>query len=208
MLRSKKYNLYKHKGLNYLFDICTTEYNDCILIEDYMNDIIIKKNDNYELIKETILEPYILKLNNILLIHIRDDFIKDFEFLYKKSNKYTFDIYETSYQDLKEDTYIKIYHVFCVSKKLTKDINYESFLRANDSDKKYVCLSLFYGPNLIVNRRFDVTSEQDKFQAKYKFVKSIGKGIVDNSIRSFIKIMINLVNSYQDMLPPHYLKIN
>lgn len=216
MLRSKKYNTYKHVGLNHLFDFCVdepipqhTDDSDGILIDDYMRNLIINSNDHYDLVKETILEPYILKLHNILLIHLNYDVIREFEFLYKKSNKHVFDIYETSHPHMREDdTYIKTYHIFCVSQKLSDDINYMSFLKTNDSDKKYSCLSLFYGPCLIVNRRFDITCEHDKYKSKYKYVKSIGRGKVDESIRSFIKVMINMTNEYQKILPPHYLKMN
>lgn len=218
MLRSKKYNACKHFGLNHLFDFCVdepisqnnenSEDADRVIIDNYMNNLIIKQNNNYELVKETILEPYILKLYDILLIHVTKDVIKEFEFLYKKSNKHVFDIYETSQPHMRDDKYIKMYHIFCVSKKISNEINYMSFLKTNDSDKKYSCLSLFYGPCLIVNRRFDITSEHDRYNSKYKYVKSIGRGEVDNSIRSFIKLMIKMSNEYQNMLPPHYLKIN
>lgn len=215
MLRSKKFNILKHIGLNSLFDFCTEDQSDSKLIlnpQDIYEDMLIKSNNvnehSYELIKEVSMEPYIFKLNDVLLIHIKDNLIDDFEFLYKKSQKYVFDIYETTLPNLKEESNIKMYHVFCISKKLTTDINYMSFLSANDSDKKYYCLSLFYGPCLIVNRRFDITCEQDKYKSKYKYLKTIGKGNIDNSIRDFIKFIINMTNEYQKMLPPHYLKIN
>jgi hypothetical protein len=218
MLRSKKFNVLKHIGLNSLFDFCTEDHLESKMelnTKDIYDDITIKSNDThdtheykYELIKEVVMEPYIFKLNDILLIHIKDNLIDDFEFLYKKSQKYVFDIYETTLPNLKEESYIKMYHVFCISKKLLSNVNYMSFLRANDSDKKYYCLSLFYGPCLIVNKRFDITCEQDKYESKYKYLKTIGKGKIDNSIRSFVKFIIDMTNEYQKMLPPHYLKIN
>lgn len=213
MLRSKKYNIYKHIGLNYLFDFCTDESSgvDTEMTndkDDFTMNEVIKETDKYELIKETILEPYILILKNMLIIHIKDNLIHEFEYLYKKSKKYVFDIYETIHPHMREESSIKMYHIICVSKKLTKDINYMSFLKANDSDKKYTCLSLIYGPCLIANRRFDITSEVDKYQAKYRFIKTIGRGIVDTSLRYFIQNMIKMVNEYQTILPPHYLKIN
>jgi hypothetical protein len=209
MLKSKKFNIIKHIGINDLFDNYTDMPNKYILDKDkYTLDIDIKCKDEYDIVKETILEPYILKLKDSLLIHIKDNLIDDFEFLYKKSNKYVFDIYETSLPHLKEsDEYIKMYHVFCVSQKLDNS-TYTSFLRANDSDKKYYCLSLLYGPCLIVNKRFDVTSEFDKYQSKYKYIKSIGQGRVNNNIRGFTKFIIKMLNEYQGTLPPHYLKIN
>lgn len=214
MLRTRKYNIYKHIGLNYLFN-CVDDTFDSNISRyslnntEYMSNMTIKDASDYEVIKEIISESYILKLNDILLIHLKDNVVKEFEFLYKKSKKYVFDIYETSLPSLKhEDTYIKTYHIFCVSKKLSNDINYMSFLHTNDSDKKYSCLSLFYGPCLIVNRRFDITSEQDKHKSQYKFIKTIGKGDVDYSIRNFIKSMISMIGTYQKFLPPHYLKLN
>jgi hypothetical protein len=73
MLRCKKYNIYKYSGLNHLFDFCVDEPisnnsddADCILIDDYMNNMVIKSTNKYELVKETILEPYILKLPDVL----------------------------------------------------------------------------------------------------------------------------------------------
>jgi hypothetical protein len=203
MLRSKKYNLLKHIGINDIFDTGTVE----IINDECIENMDIRVTDNYHLIKELVLEPYILKLKDILLIHIKDELVKDFEFLYKKSRKYVFDIYETSHPDLKEESYIKMYHIFCVSKNIG-DTNYIRFLEANDSDKKYHLLSLLYGPSILVNRRFDITSEVDKFNAKYKFLKTIGKGNVNTSLRGFINTMIKMTNEYQDTLPPHYLKIN
>jgi hypothetical protein len=214
MLRSKKFNIFKHMGLNELFDVCTEDnfnYNSIysmVLKNNYVNNVDIRVTSNYKLVKEVMLEPYILKLNDVLLIHIKENLLDDFEFLYKKSNDYVFDIYETSHPNLKDDSYITMYHVFCVSKKLQDIFNYMSFLRSNDSDKKYSCLSVFYGPCLLVNKRFDITSEVDKYNSKYKYLKTIGKGEVNNYVRSFIKSMINMANKYQDMLPPHYLKIN
>jgi hypothetical protein len=201
-------------GLNELFDVCTEDnfnYNSIysmVLKNNYVNNVDIRVTSNYKLVKEVMLEPYILKLNDVLLIHIKENLLDDFEFLYKKSNDYVFDIYETSHPNLKDDSYITMYHVFCVSKKLQDIFNYMSFLRSNDSDKKYSCLSVFYGPCLLVNKRFDITSEVDKYNSKYKYLKTIGKGEVNNYVRSFIKSMINMANKYQDMLPPHYLKIN
>ena len=203
MLRSKKYNILKHIGINDIFDTGTVE----IINDECIENMDIRVTDKYQLIKEIVLEPYILKLKDILLIHIKDELVKDFEFLYKKSSKYVFDIYETSHPDLKEESYIKMYHIFCVSKNIG-DTNYIRFLEANDSDKKYHLLSLLYGPSILVNRRFDITSEVDKFNAKYKFLKTIGKGNVNTSLRGFINTMIKMTNEYQDTLPPHYLKIN
>lgn len=204
MLRSKKFNVLKHISINDLFDHQIENIN----VIKPIDNIEIKITKDYDLVKEITLEPYILKLKDILLIHIKDDLIKDFEFLYKKSRKYVFDIYETTHPDLKDDSDIKMYHIFCVSKKIGLDTDYMGFLKANDSDKKYYCLSLLYGPSIIVNRRFDITSDASKYQSKYKFLKTIGKGYVNITLRNFIKHVTNIANEYQKMLPPHYLKLN
>jgi len=232
MLRNKIYNKVKHSGLNYMFDL----YIDDGLVsinenrprvskifnvsnvrkkklkidnDNLMSNTIIKENDKYCLIKEIKLGVYFLVLKDILLIHIKGDLIKDFEFLYNKSNKYVFDIYETSYPDLKGTSIIKMYHVFCVSrKKMIKDVNYNAFLNANDSDSKYAYLTRLYGPCLIVNRRFDIRFACDKYNATYKYVKTIGNGDIDSSVRYFIKKMIDMSNEYQRVLPVNYLKIN
>jgi hypothetical protein len=218
MLRSKKFNILKYLGLNGLFRDYGYNHDELKLsselvlhdddITDYTQHIYIKQSDKYEIVKEEILDIYILKLRNNLVIHLTKKLIQDFEFLYKKSKKYVFDIYETMHPDLtEEDTYIKMYHIFCISEELN-EINYIQFLRANDSDSKYYALSKIYGPSLIMNKRFDITSEHDKYNVKYKYVKTIGRGIIDYSIRNFIKLMLQMLNEYQNTLPPHYLKIN
>lgn len=206
MLKIKKFNVLKHKGLNSLFDFYIGK-NSNLNADNIHENIHITSNKGYILIKENIVESYIFKLDDILLIHIKDNLINDFEFLYRKSETYVFDIYETSHPNLNGNIHIKMYHVFCVSKKLY-NINYATFLNTNDSDKEYFCLSLLYGPCLIVNRRFDITSVQDKYKCKYKYLKSIGNGVVSDSIRNFIKSIIKMSNEYQDILPPHYLRIN
>lgn len=217
MLRSKKFNIYKHLGLNFVFNFCSSDLSDSdyqyLLNEKYFNNITITNTETYNLIKETMLEPYILTLKNILLIHLKDNYIQDFEFLYKKSKKYVFDIYETSHPHIKKsnDSIIKMYHIFCISKEMPSEKNYKkylSFLKTNDSDIKYTCLSHLYGPCLLVNRRFDIIYEHDKYNAKYKYLKTIGQGKTDYSIKNFIRNIINIANQYQNSLPPHYLKIN
>lgn len=209
MLRIKKFNTFKNIGINNLFNHNIESNPISESKPESINNIYIKSTKKYELIKEILLEPYILKLNDILLIHIKDDLINDFKFLYKDSNKYLFDIYETSYPNLNnEESYIKMYHIFCISKTISSYKDYINFLKANDSDNKYYCLSLIYGPSIIVNNRFDICSEFDKYNCKYKFVKSLGKGKVNISLRTFVKNIINIANNYQDILPPHYLKLN
>jgi hypothetical protein len=212
MLRTKKYNIYKHLGLNLLLNFSSNDLSkkdyEYLLNEEYVKNTTITTTKDYNLIKETVLEPYILTLNNILLIHLKDNYIQDFEFLYKNSTTYVFDVYETSYPHLKKKSVIKMYHIFCISKKLSSNTNYISFLKTNDSDIKYTCLAFLYGPCLLVNRRFDITYEYDKYNAQYKYLKTIGQGKIDYSIRTIIKNIINMANQYQNTLPPHYLKIN
>ena len=148
-----------------------------------------------------------MSFKDLIVIHLQEEFIKDFEFLYKNSTEYLFDIYKTEEPHLTKDENVNVYHIFCISKKLVDKPNYMSFLHANDSDIKYTCLTTFYGSCLLLNRRFDITSEYDKFNAKYRFVKTIGKGVIDNKLKSLVKTIVSLVNIYHDILPPHYLKI-
>lgn len=214
MLREKKFNLIKHMGLNKLFDTSLDDklnqhnINCDVDPNDYIVDLTIKEFDNYTLIKEQSLEAYLLCLNDIIVIHMSQDYIKDFEFLYKKSSDYVFDIYKTSSSDLKTEEIKNMYHIFCISKKLTVDMDLISYLQANDSDKTYTYISLFYGPCILVNKRFDMTSNSDKYNAKYKFIKTIGKGIINDNIRNLVKQAISIANTLQKTLPPHYLKIN
>ena len=213
MLREKKFNKLKHLGLNKLFDyslddkLNTYDINYDIESEYYTSDMLIKDFQNCRLVKEKTLEPYILQLGDIIVLHISQDFIKDFEFLYKKSTDYVFDIYKTSIPDLKTDEPIIMYHIFCVSKTISLDIDFIEFLKANDCDKRYRYLSFFYGPCILVNKRFNIISDIDKYSAQYTFIKTIGRGVVNIYLRNLIKHFINLSNRLQETLPPHYLKI-
>lgn len=210
MLREKKYNKLKYLGLNSLFSnfiddtLYTIEYP---IMDNYISNSIIQTSTNFTIIKENILEPYLITLDNIIVLHITEAYINDFEFLYKKSTDYVFDIYKTSYEDLKTKEIINIYHIFCISKYLTPDIDYISFLSTNDCSKRYTYLSIIYGPCLLINKRFDILTKPNKENAKYKYIKTIGKGIINKSIKNFIKSIINMSNLLQDSLPPHYLRI-
>jgi hypothetical protein len=213
MLRSKKFNIYKHEGLNYIFDFCKDERREFnidfenIDKEEYISNVIIKTTDDFEIVKEVILETYLMVFKELIIIHLREEFIKDFEFLYKKSSDYVFEIYKTEIPHLTKDETINIYHIFCISKRLIDKPDYISFLNANDSDIKYTCLTVFYGSCILLNRRFDITSEYDKFNARYTYVKTIGQGVIDYKLKSLVKTVISVGNMYHDMLPPHYLKI-
>lgn len=208
MIRSKKYNNLKHKHLNRLFDFdidCTLSVN--ISPSNFMIDTVIQSNQNYQLIKEELLDTYILSFNNIIVIHLKEEFISDFEYLYRNSDEYLFEVYYSILPDLKSDMFIKTFHVFCVSKKLGDLPNYQSFIGNNDTDYKYKCLSLFYNSCVIVNNRFDILSSIDKHNAKYKFSRNIGSGNTDKILKDLVVLYINMINSYQEFLPPHYLKI-
>ena len=207
MLRVKKYNKLKNSGLNYISKICDNDLYINEISNSYKRDNYIRKfKDEYNLIKEEILDLYILTLNDIFVINIREDIVKDFYFLYKNSTEYVFDVYETSETPLRnnEDIRIKIYHIFCISEKIKKLDDYISFLRVNDIDNRYYCLTLLYGPCIIVNRRCDVYNEGDRLCDRYKYVKTIGKGNINNDIRNKIKFIINTSNDYKGILPPHY----
>jgi len=210
MLRSRKYNILKHKYLNRLFDFDIGDSVSGILnfrSSDFMKDIIIQSNENYKLIKEDFLDTYILSFNNMIVIHLKEEFIKDFEFLYKNSDEYLFEVYCSVLPDLKSDKFIKTYHIFCVSKKLEDLSNYQSFINNNDIDYKYKCLSLFYSSCIIVNKRFDILSSIAKSNAKYKFIRNLGNGNTNKILKDLVVLYINMINSYQEFLPPHYLKI-
>jgi Fe-S-cluster containining protein len=211
MLRVKKYNKLKNIGLNYMNKICDDEHYIDKISDIYKNDEYIKEfNDSafcgVNLIKENILSLYILTLNDIFVISIKEDMMRDFNFLYNKSTNYVFDVYETYEIYLKnnEDIRIKIYHIFCISNKIKNWDDYLLFLRMNDIDKRYYCLTLLYGPCMIVNRRCNIYKEGDKLCDKYKFVKTIGKGVINNDIRNKIKGIIEISNNYKAILPPHY----
>ena len=208
MLRVRKYNRLKNRGLNYIRKICDDEMYINEISYGYKRDEYIKSfNDDTNLIKENILNLYVLTLNDIFVINIREDMIDDFEFLYKNSTNYVFDVYETLEIYIKSDKNnirMKLYHIFCVSNKIKKWDDYLSFLKMNDVDKRYYCLTLIYGPCMIVNRRCDIYNDCDKWYDKYKFVKTVGKGVINNDIRSKIKVIIDMSNKYKEILPPHY----
>lgn len=208
MLRSLKFKVLKNMRLNNLFCYYSTnniDNNFYIEKENYIKDKIIKSNEHFELIKEEFLETYYMSFTDIIVIHLKERFLNDFIFLYKNSNQYLFDIYTTSSPDLKTEKTHKIFHIFCTSKNLSQMTNYMSFLIANDSYYKYTCLHLFYGSCIIINKRFDNIYKED---ARYKYVKTIGKADVNIELKQSLELYINLVNNLQDTLPPHYLKIS
>lgn len=211
MIRIKKYNNLKHKYLNKLFDYCINDYSIDMNVNtneiNFTEDLLIKSTDTYDIIKEQFLDMYILSFNDIIVIHLNERYIKDFEFLYKNSDKYLFEIYCNILPDIKGDGYSKMYHIFCISKDIDK-LNYMNFTIMNDSDYKYACLSMFYNSYIIINRRFDIKSSIDKCNAKYSFIKTLGKGNVDVRLKNMVKSYVSLTNIYQDILPPHYVNIN
>lgn len=203
MLRSKKFLSLKHSKMNLLFDFFQYEATaECLYNDDITSDISVRTNATYEIVKDLYLETYIFKLNDILVIHLKEQYLRDFEFLYDNSPDYLFQVYSSSLPDLNSNDIITTYHCFFVPKVVP---DYMSFLKANDCDGRYACLACFYGPSVIMNRRFDIISAIDKYNCKYKFFKTIGKGPLDSS--NLIASLIALINSSQETLPPHYLKI-
>ena len=199
MLKGKKYNNLKNKGFNKFFK----RHDDNI---DYCetNNHIIKQSLTFDIIKEKILGTYILCFKNIIIIHLEENEYKDFVYLYKNSNKYSFDIYST----VNYNSNI-IYHIFCTNKYIDVDINYSNFLNGNECEYKYKCLTKYYGPCLVINRRFSMNEMFDKINSKYIFVKLIGKNQnINQLIKNFIKKMITLINTYYiENLPLNYLNI-
>jgi len=216
MLKTKKFNELKHVGINYLSDsyenyniIYKNYFDDSDDIYDnYISIIHIKDLAEFTIEKDILLNTYLLRLHDIIVIHLDSIFIKDFEFLYKDSEEYVFDIYESTSPNLVNDTYNTIYHIFCVSKKISINFDFILFLKMNDSIKQYTYLSQLLGPVVILNRRFDIIEQYNKYNGKYKFVKRIGKGVVNNDICILINKIIKLIHIYQDMLPPHYIKLS
>ena len=90
MLRIKKYNSKKKKSFNKFFKR-HYDYDDINYCE--LNNIIIKKGENFNIIKEYLLETYILCFKNIIIIHLEENQYKDFIYLYKNSSEYSFEIY-------------------------------------------------------------------------------------------------------------------
>ena len=199
MLRNKKYNKKKKQGLN---DFFKKEYDSEDVIYSELNNVIIKENINFNIIKEELLGTYILAFKNIIILHLDELEYNDFVYLYKNSNEYLFDVYTTiNYKDN------IIYHIFCINKNVDK-INYKSFIEGNECSYKYDCLIKLYGPHLVINKRFNIIESSDKINLKYIFVKTIGKGTIDINIKNLIKSIINLINTYYlEYLPIHYLNI-
>jgi hypothetical protein len=211
MIRFKKFNDLKYSGINYLFGA----YKDDIIydldlgIDKYKEYILtkyIKNICNFSIEKELLLDTYILNLKDIIVIHLNDNFINDFEFLYKNSDEYIFDIYQSKMPCLLGNGYNTTYHIFCISKKISPNFDFILFLKMNDCIQQYTCISYLLGPCVILNRRFDILSNYNKYNAKYTYVKRIGKGIIDTEIENNVNIIVKIVNKYQDILPPHYTK--
>jgi hypothetical protein len=216
MKRFKKYNDLKYSGINYLLDPytedslydCDIENLDINDYKEYISTKVIKNICNFSMEKELLLDTYILRLNNIIVIHVDSKFINDFEFLYKHSDEYVFEIYQSKTPRVLDNSYNTTYHIFCISKRIPQDFDFILFLRMNDSIEQYTCLSYMLGPLVILNRRFDILSSHDKYNAKYKYIKRIGKGTIDVKLQHDVNIIVKLINTYQDILPPHYIKFN
>ena len=195
MIRNKTYNLKKNKGFN-LFFKNQYDYKDIKFCN--VKNIIINKHPNFNIIKDEILYTYVISFKDIIVIHLEEKEYQDFIYLYKNSDKYSFDVYSTiNYEN------IIIYHIFCTSKFLDK--NQCNFLDGNECEYKYRCLDECYGSCLVINRNVMI----DEFSSKYVFVKHIGLGTNTNQfIKSLIQQVISLINTYYiKYLPINYLNI-
>jgi len=173
-----------------------------------VNNVLIKSNEsNWKIIKDSYSSAYFLTFDNLLILHIdkSKSSLNDFEFLYNNSNEYVFKMYETN----------NYYHIFCISKYIDLSLdcnNYWSFLISNDSNLKYFMLSSIYRSFLIINKGIVDHIENIKNfnlqSIKYKFVKYIGQGNINNDIENTINSLINIVNNYYlKYTPIHFLSI-
>jgi len=135
-----------------------------------------------------------MSFNHISIIHLNKYILNDFIFLYKNSDKYLFDIYESNNFD--DD---KIYHIICISNNI---IDLYTFMNVNECDYKYIHLYKLYGSLLIINKSF-----KQKYQ-KYNYVCSVGKCKQNDDIKNSSKTILNMINKYYlQYLPVHYLDI-
>lgn len=148
--------------------------------------IIIKKNDSFIIYKELKSNLYIMSINSLLIIHLKQKYFEDFEFLYKDTN-YSFNVYSNG----------KHYYIVCVSKYKDQSFNYTEWLMANDCSRNYLLLSKVYDAFLIMNK-------YKYCKCNYIFIKNIGKGSVSLEINNLIKYYINFINN--SYLP--YYKMN
>jgi hypothetical protein len=199
MLRLKEYNRKKKKGMNEFFK---REYDVEDIFYCEIHNKVIKENIDFNIIKEELLGTYIMSFKNIIIIHLDQNEYNDFMYLYKTSNEYIFDIYTSiNYRN------VLIYHIFCINK-YVDEINYSAFVEGNECSYKYKCLNKMYGPNLVINKRFNLTEPIDKMNIKYKFLKTIGKGTINYKIKNLIKSLVQLINTYYlEYLPINYLNI-
>jgi hypothetical protein len=181
---------YKTKGLNKFFS--ESNINVTLAIHE-INNTFIKQSKNFDIIKDNILGTYYMKFNNLMIIHLNEDLLTEFTYLYNNS-PYLFHIYETISKK------IKTYHIICVSNIL--DEKFRTFLYGNECLYKWYILTELYGSCLIINRYYNQQS------TIYKFIKPIGKGTVNNNIKYNLQILMNVINNnYLKYLPTHFLKI-
>lgn len=199
MLRLKEYNKKKKTGLN---DFFRREHTPGDIFYCETHNKVIKENIDFNIIKEELLGTYIMSFKNIIIIHLDQNEYNDFMYLYKTSNEYIFDIYTSiNYRN------VLIYHIFCINK-YVDEINYSAFVEGNECSYKYNCLNKLYGPNLVINKRFNLTEPFDKMNIKYTFLKTIGKGTINYKIKNLIKSLVQLINTYYlEYLPINYLNI-
>lgn len=99
------------------------------------------------LIKETLLEVYILKFKTISVIHLQET---DFQYLLDTFSSttptHTYYVYTTLSQDLTTKRMVTMYHLF----------SNKGDLKEFECDHKYTCMEILYDSFIIVNKRFDV----------------------------------------------------
>lgn len=200
LLKGNIYNKLKKRGLN---DFFKKSHSASDLRFCELKNKNIKKSFDFDLIKEDLLKTYILAFKNVIIIHLEENEYRDFLYLYKNSELYTFDIYSTiNYKN------VVIYHIFCTNKYLDEKKDYHDFLNGNECEYKYQCLTKIYGPCLIVNRRYNLLEFQEKLNSKYLFVKTIGKGVFNPKIKFLLNQMIIIINKYYiNYLPVNYLNV-
>lgn len=189
MLRIKTYNSKKKIGINQCFKM---KIDPLYFNNFYIKRLIIKDTPLFMIIKNIDINLYFWCFKDLIIIHLDEKFIDDFEYLYKNSDQFSFDIYMNMYNGK------KIFHIYCISRYLHQ-FNYTN---TNNSNYQYNCLTRLYGPNLIINKRFDSLNES----SKYIFVKTIGCAEINKIIKNQISSSISIINNYyMNFLPPHYL---
>lgn len=191
----KNYRFQSKIKINKYINRYIQEDNLIVKGRNNLKNMILSANEDYSIIRELSSRAYFITFTKLLVMTFSKrhrTFYEDFEMLYRNSDDYLFNIYETE----------KYYHIVCISKYKTPE-TFLSWLNSNDADTRYIALCELFDSKgfLIMNRSWNSINHD----APLIFKKQIGNAQVDSEIESLTKRIIKLINASIVFLPIHFL---